>query len=86
MNEAAKALVAATSEPVRERGIVKWFNATYGFIQRQSGEDVFVHQTNIRLKNPKAFRTLVENQPVEFTVSEGRNNKGLEARDVVPLE
>jgi len=50
---------------VREQGVVKWFNATkgYGFIRRQTGEDVFVHFSAIQADG---YRTLTEGQTVEF--------------------
>ena len=64
-----------------ERGTVKWFNDAkgFGFIQRQSGEDVFVHQSNIRAEG---FRSLQEGQQVQFDVQKGQ--KGLEAVNVDP--
>lgn len=64
-----------------ERGTVKWFNDSkgFGFIQRQSGEDVFVHQSNIQAQG---FRSLQEGQEVNFNVQKGQ--KGLEAVDVQP--
>ncbi len=66
----------------RERGTVKWFNDAkgYGFIQRASGSDVFVHHTAIRAEG---FRTLADGQEVEFTVVQGQ--KGPAAEDVVAL-
>lgn len=66
----------------RERGTVKWFNATkgYGFITRERGGDVFVHYSAIQTEG---FRTLEENQQVEFTVEQGA--KGPQATNVVPL-
>ena len=66
----------------RETGTVKWFNNTkgYGFIQREKGEDVFVHFRQIR---GEGYRTLNEGQKVEFTVTQGQ--KGLQAEDVVGL-
>lgn len=66
----------------RDTGTVKWFNATkgYGFIQRSSGGDVFVHYSAI---NSEGYRSLDEGQQVEFTVVQGK--KGLQAQDVVVL-
>lgn len=67
---------------MRERGIVKWFNAAkgYGFIQRQSGEDVFVHHSTIQMTG---YRVLQEGNEVEFEVKEGP--KGLQAENVIPV-
>ncbi len=66
----------------REVGNVKWFNPSkgYGFIERESGEDVFVHYSEIQADG---YRTLAEGQRVEFTVADGE--KGLQATSVVPL-
>ncbi len=66
----------------REVGTVKWFNDTkgYGFITRESGDDIFVHFTSIR---GEGYRTLEDGQQVEFVVAEGE--KGLQAQDVVAL-
>jgi len=63
----------------RETGTVKWFNGTkgYGFIEREQGNDVFVHFSAIR---GDGFRNLEEGQKVEFTVEQGP--KGLQASDV----
>ena len=68
----------------REVGTVKWFNGEkgYGFIARKSGEkDVFVHFSKIL---GEGFKTLKENQTVEFTIAQGP--KGLQAEDVKVLE
>jgi CspA family cold shock protein len=64
----------------RETGTVKWFNDSkgYGFIQRDQGDDVFVHFRAIR---GEGFRSLAEGQRVEFSVTQGE--KGLQAEDVV---
>jgi CspA family cold shock protein len=64
---------------VREKGVVKWFNAAkgYGFIQRASGEDVFVHFSAIEMSG---YRTLEEGTEVEFEVKKGP--KGLQAENV----
>jgi cold shock protein len=63
----------------REIGTVKWFNDTkgYGFIQREQGDDVFVHFSAIR---GDGHRSLKEGQRVEFAVTQGQ--KGLQAEDV----
>lgn len=62
-----------------ERGTVKWFNGEkgYGFIQRESGEDVFVHYTAI---TASGYRSLNEGATVEFDVEKGP--KGLQAVNV----
>jgi len=66
----------------RENGTVKWFNDAkgFGFISRDSGDDVFVHFSAI---TGGGFRSLQENQRVEFSVEQGP--KGLKAVDVQPL-
>ncbi|MCK5147361.1 cold-shock protein [bacterium] len=62
-----------------ERGTVKWFNKTkgFGFIQREEGEDVFVHYKAIA---GDGFKDLLEGESVEFDVEEGP--KGLQAVNV----
>jgi CspA family cold shock protein len=64
----------------RVTGTVKWFNNSkgYGFIERESGDDVFVHYSAIQAEG---FRTLDEGQAVEFTVEQGE--KGPQATNVV---
>jgi len=66
----------------REKGTVKWFNGSkgYGFIERASGGDVFVHYSAIM---GEGFRNLEEGQQVEFVVVQG--DKGPQAQDVTPL-
>ncbi len=61
-------------------GTVKWFNAEkgFGFIQQQSGPDVFVHFKSI--VSSGGFRTLDEGQTVQFTVARGP--KGPQAENV----
>ena len=61
------------------RGKVKWFNDAkgYGFIEQDSGEDVFVHHTAIQ---QDGFRSLREGDRVEFEIVEGP--KGLQASNV----
>lgn len=63
----------------RESGNVKWFNASkgFGFITRDSGDDIFVHFRSIR---GEGHRVLHDGQRVEFAISEG--DKGLQAEDV----
>jgi CspA family cold shock protein len=67
---------------MRVTGKVKWFNDTkgYGFISQEDGTDVFVHHTAIQ---SEGFRTLQEEQMVEFEVIRGA--KGLQAQNVVRL-
>lgn len=67
---------------MKEQGTVKWFNAAkgYGFIQRQTGDDVFVHFSAIQ---SQGYRSLEEGQAVEFSVRKGP--KGLQAEDVTAL-
>jgi CspA family cold shock protein len=62
-----------------EQGTVKWFNNAkgYGFIGREKGPDVFVHQSAIQAEG---YRSLEEGQRVEFDVKKGP--KGLEAENV----
>lgn len=64
---------------MREKGVVKWFNNAkgYGFIQRSTGEDVFVHYSAIDMSG---YRTLDNGTEVEFTVKTGP--KGLQAEEV----
>lgn len=64
-----------------EQGTVKWFNDAkgYGFIARDSGGDVFVHQSALQ---SSGFRSLQEGQRVQFNVTKGP--KGLQAENVQP--
>ena len=66
----------------RETGTVKWFDANkgYGFITREQGNDIFVHYSGI---TGNGYRSLEENQRVEFTVIDGQ--KGPQALDVVVI-
>lgn len=68
-------------ESERYLGTVKWFNAEkgYGFIGRDDGTDVFVHQSDIQAAG---YRTLQEGQRVEFEVEQGP--KGPKATNVKP--
>jgi len=62
------------------RGTVKWFNAEkgFGFIQKEDGNDIFVHFSGIV---SDGYKTLAEGATVEFSVTEGA--KGLQATNVV---
>jgi CspA family cold shock protein len=71
--------VSGGGHSLRSTGKVKWFNDTkgFGFITRETGEDVFVHYSAI---DGNGFKTLIEGQQVEFDVKEGP--KGLQAANV----
>ncbi len=62
-------------------GTVKWFNESkgFGFIQQENGPDVFAHFSAIV---SSGFKTLLEGQSVEFTVTQGP--KGPQAENIVP--
>ncbi len=65
------------------QGTVKWFNADKGFgfiAQEDGGDDVFVHYSAIQASG---YRTLDENQKVEFDITQGP--KGPQAENVRPL-
>jgi cold shock CspA family protein len=75
------AIEASADEPERERGRVKWFDAEkgYGFLVRPTGEDLFVHHSEVQ-GDPSE---LSPNGDVEYEV--GRNDRGPNARRVQPL-
>ena len=64
---------------MKEKGIVKWFNAAkgFGFLARENGEDVFVHFSAIEASG---YRSLDEGAKVTFVVKNGP--KGLQAEQV----
>lgn len=78
----SKASTTTVPSGKREAGQVKWFNASkgFGFITRDSGEDIFVHFRSIR---GEGHRVLKDGQRVEFSVSVG--DKGLQADDVMAI-
>ena len=67
---------------MKEQGTVKWFNSEkgYGFISRESGDDVFVHHSAIQAEG---YKSLTEGDRVEFDVARGP--KGFQAQNVVKL-
>jgi cold shock protein len=67
---------------MREQGTVKWFNSEkgYGFVSRDSGDDVFVHHSAIQADG---FKSLNEGDRIEFEVERGP--KGLKAQKVVKI-
>jgi CspA family cold shock protein len=64
------------------QGTVKWFNADkgFGFIEREDGDDVFVHFSAI---DAEGFKTLDEGQTVEFEIVDGQ--RGPQAANVTKL-
>jgi CspA family cold shock protein len=66
----------------RTTGTVKWFNESkgFGFLAQESGPDVFAHFSNI---SGEGFKTLVEGQKVEFTITQGQ--KGPQAENIVVI-
>ncbi|MCS7180177.1 MAG: cold shock domain-containing protein [bacterium] len=66
----------------KEKGKVKWFNNKkgYGFIERENGEDVFVHYSSIV---GQGYKTLNEGDTVEFEVV--KRDKGFQAVNVVKI-
>tara|TARA_B100000586_G_C19814483_1_gene303577 strand:+ start:338 stop:580 length:243 start_codon:yes stop_codon:yes gene_type:complete len=64
----------------RVSGTVKWFNDAkgFGFIEREGGQDVFVHHSAIQMEG---FKTLKEGQKVSMEVTQG--NKGPQAENVM---
>lgn len=71
---------AGSAQGNRETGTVKWFNTSkgFGFISRDTGDDIFVHFRAIR---GEGHRILIEGQRVEFSVIQ--RDKGLQAEDVI---
>ncbi len=63
-------------------GTVKWFNESkgFGFIEQESGPDVFVHFSAIQAEG---FKSLADGQKVEFTITSGQ--KGPQAENVMPV-
>ena len=66
----------------RHSGTVKWFNDAkgFGFIEREQGDDVFVHFRSIR---GEGYRTLKQGARVEFNISQ--TDKGFQAEDVAEV-
>jgi CspA family cold shock protein len=67
---------------VLAEGTVKWFSNEkgYGFIEREDGDDLFVHFSEIQVDG---YRTLAQGQRVEFEITQG--DKGLQASKVMPV-
>jgi CspA family cold shock protein len=63
-------------------GTVKWFNESkgFGFIEQESGPDVFAHFSGIA---GSGFKTLIEGQQVRFTVTQGQKGPQAENIEVV---
>jgi CspA family cold shock protein len=67
---------------VLAEGTVKWFSNEkgYGFIEREDGDDLFVHFSEIQVDG---YRTLAQGQRVDFEITQG--DKGLQASKVTPV-
>jgi CspA family cold shock protein len=67
----------------REKGIVKWFSTDkgYGFIRRETGDEIFVHHTDIEVDG---YASLKNGETVEFDVFD--SDRGPKARNLVPLD
>jgi len=67
----------------REKGTVKWFSTDkgYGFIRRETGDEIFVHHTDIDVEG---YASLKNGETVEFDVFE--SDRGPKARNLVPLD
>jgi CspA family cold shock protein len=65
------------------QGTVKWFSNEkgYGFIEREDGDDLFVHFSEIAMDG---YKSLTQGQRVEFEITEG--DKGLQASRVTVIE
>jgi CspA family cold shock protein len=74
--------VDSSGGDVLAQGTVKWFSNEkgYGFIEREDGDDLFVHFSEITMDG---YKTLVQGQRVEFEVTQG--DKGLQASRVTPI-
>ena len=72
-------MVRSKKEVTMQKGTVKWFNDSkgFGFIEQESGDDVFVHHSAIEMEG---FKSLSEGDSVEFEVTDGP--KGLQASQV----
>ena len=70
-------------EAGRQQGLVKWFNPTkgFGFIEQDNGQDLFVHQSEIKLSG---FRYLNKDDQVEYDIGLGK--KGPVAKNVVRIK
>jgi CspA family cold shock protein len=79
--QVARAALSSGAAPAVKKGTVKWFNATkgYGFIQPSEAAgtagDVFVHYSAIQQTNENDFRTLMDSEPVEFTLTEDKGGR-----------
>ena len=78
----ARAVASCSRRTALPEGTVKWFSNEkgYGFIEREEGDDVFVHHSAVQMDG---YRSLTEGQRVSFEVVQG--DKGLQASNVQPV-
>jgi CspA family cold shock protein len=78
----ARVVVCFVEGGTLAEGTVKWFSNEkgYGFIEREEGDDVFVHHSAVQMDG---YRSLTEGQRVSFEVVQG--DKGLQAANVQPV-
>lgn len=81
IGEARRPTVARDAAGQRENGTIKWFdrNKGYGFVVRANGDEIFVHQRNVR-RQARSFPKLRDGEPVSFVAVQ--TPRGWQAEDL----